>query len=133
MIRGISGNLLPLQFIEHQLSRLDSPIAHDRFRRWWARIEASCGPASGIRALADLIALPLCAELGFSASAAEFGSRHAMFQLRARYQSLPQSAGLIVAPWANRSPGIWRDAVDHARRLDAAWCLIAAPPFVQIV
>ena len=146
MIRGISGNLLPLHFVAtHLLTRHPSTTApatpaHQRFTRLWARVESTCGPATGVRALADIAAMPLLAALGFTASAADFRVRVARFQLRAR----PDPTGavmtetgapvaLLVAPWANRSPVIWRDAVDHARDIGADWCVIVAPPVLQIV
>jgi hypothetical protein len=158
MIRGISGNLLPLHFIaEHLLTRhpstrapanpLTGAATHDRFRRVWRRVESTCGPATGLRGLVDLAAMPLLAELGYAASAADFTGRVARFQLRARASAsapaaeaaaqaaaeIPAPVALLVAPWANRSPMIWRDAIDHARAIGATWCLIVAPPALQVV
>lgn len=149
MIRGISGNLLPLQFIAQHLCTSE-PVnpctrepAHARYRQWWSRVESHCGPATGLRALVDVAAMPLLADLGFTASAADFGSRLARFQLRRKPDLSAAIAtaraehdsplALIVAPWANQSPAIWRDAIDHARALNADWCLIVAPPTLQIV
>jgi hypothetical protein len=155
MIRGISGNLLPLQFVadhlltRHPSTRAPAPPAtpatpatpeHHPFRRWWSRVEATCGPATGLRAIVDVAAMPLCAELGYAASAADFTGRVARFQLRARLttdspgaSAKPGVVGLLVAPWANRSPAIWRDAVDHARAIGADWCLVVAPPHLQVI
>lgn len=149
MIRGISGNLLPLQFIAQHLCT-SAPVnpctgepAHNRYRRWWSRVESHCGPATGLRALVDVAAMPLLADLGFTASAADFRSRHARFQLRRRPDPSAvvtaaraehdTSLSLIVATWANQSPTIWRDAIDHARGIGAEWCVIVAPPTLQIV
>ncbi len=140
MIRGISGNLLPLQFIAKHLST-STPAApaararpeHGRYIRWWANVQQHCGPASGVRALSDLAAMPLFAEFGFTASAADFRSRAARFHLRDRQDPTASPAALLVAPWANRSPAIWRDAIDHARDIGASWSVIIAPPVIQIV
>lgn len=156
MLPGISGNLLPLQFISNHLQFADhSPSTtalataptHPPFSALWRRISATCGPATGLRALVDLAAMPLVAQLGFAASSADFSARVARFALRARTPRPPdrhahaeaprspqsQPIALLVAPWANRSPAIWRDAIEHARALAADWCLIVAPPVLQIV
>ena len=141
MLRGISGNLLPLHFIAQHLSpRAPSSLAHDRFSKLWRRVESTCGPATGVRMLVDLAAMPLVAELGFKASAADFRSRVARFHLTARPDpSRPPTApparpvSLLVGPWANRSPAMWREAIDHAHLIAADWCVIVAPPSLQIV
>jgi hypothetical protein len=146
MIRGISGNLLPLQFIATHLRttaatpQLAGMVDHTRFGRLWQRIENSCGPATGLRAIVDLAAMPLLAGLGYTASAAEFGSRIAKFQLRPRNLAADAEAAdnaglvaLVVSPWANRSPGIWREAIDYSRDISADWCLNVAPPLLQLI
>ncbi|TAK15024.1 MAG: hypothetical protein EPO35_08585 [Acidobacteria bacterium] len=140
MLPGISGNLLPLQYVATHLCTnapahlgTSAPVhpSHAHFARYWKRVEATCGPATGLRTITDVAAMPLMADLGFNASSAEFGSRVARFQLRAAPGAQP--VGLIVAPWANRSPAIWRDAVDHAHSVGAEWCVVFAPPALQIV
>ncbi len=144
MIRGISGNLLPLQFIaEHLLPphpSTSAPVhpgtgapAHQKFAHLWSHIESTCGPASGLRTIVDVAAMPLLAELGYAASAADVRSRAARFQLRARHDPEARPVALIVAPWANHSPVIWREAIDHANIIGAGWCVVVAPPTLQII
>lgn len=144
MIHGISGNLLPQQFIaEHLLPRhpgtgapmhpSTSAPAHQKFALLWSRIESTCGPASGLRTIVDVAAMPLLAELGFAASAADFRSRAARFHLRARHDPEIAPVALVVAPWANHSPAIWREAIDHANAIGTGWCVVVAPPALQII
>ena len=47
---------------------------------WWQRAERECGPATGLRAVFDLVAMPLFGILGFRARQAPVRSR----QTRAR-------------------------------------------------
>ena len=147
---GISGSLFPGRYLVDQLlidARADLH-AHDdsitaqhregmrrRLRHWWRNVTATCGPASGVRALFDIGAMPLAAALGFRASTADFSARMARARLdpRAAHDHAGAPVALLVAPWAHRSPAIWRDAATHARDCGASWCLIFAPPHLQIL
>ena len=135
---GIGGSLFPSRYLADRLladagvgDRADGAVTQRRLRHWWRNVAMTCGPASGIRALFDVAAMPLAAALGFRATSADFTARTA----RARLESAgaPAPLALLVAPWAQRSPSLWRDAVAYARSIDATWCLIVAPPYLQVL
>lgn len=134
---GISGGLFPSRYVADRLLHDAAPIdagecwvQADRLSRWWTRVESTCGPATGVRALFDLAAMPLFGSLGFRASDAVF-DRSAV---RARLET-PRGTpvALIVLPWAARPPGTWRVAVETASAIDAAWCFVLAPPFLSVL
>ena len=70
MIAGVSGRLLTASFIETELDALAGHAIppHDVIRaleEWSTRREATFGPASSVRSIADGIALPLLKLLGY--------------------------------------------------------------------
>ena len=134
---GLGGNLFPSQFIvdglNNQLARISTDALERRRRHaraWWERVDATCGPATGIRAIFDLVAMPLAGMLGFRARSAEFDRGHGRACLET---SGRVPVNLIVLPWAARPPGIWRDLADAATRFGAHWTIVVAPPFVSVV
>lgn len=147
---GISGSLFPSRYIADQLlidaarcraittgstSAVDihRPDTRRRFAHWWRTVEGSCGPLTGIRALFDIAAMPLASALGFRATSATFTARSARVRLECLGTRVASPVVLIVAPWAHRSPSIWRDAVAEARACGADWSLILAPPHLQVL
>jgi hypothetical protein len=134
---GISGTLFPSRYLAAALERdVGISLAPDDFearRRqclaWWRRVEASCGSATGLRAIFDLAAMPLAAMLGFRARRVSFGRDRAHAQLETADGA---AVGLVVLPWAVRSPGRWRDLTGAAREAGAGWCLLVAPPFLAV-
>jgi len=138
---GIGGSLFPSGYLADRLledcvptTSADSAAMRRRLQHWWRTVAATCGPASGIRALFDVAAMPLAAALGFRATSATFTSRVAHARLEPRAASGGTTAvPLLVAPWAHRPPAIWHDAAELARASDASWCLILAPPHFQIL
>lgn len=139
MLPGISGNLLPLQYIATHLRTAGGAPTHERFAKLWRHIAATCGPATGIRTIADVAAMPLVAELGYRAHAADFTRRPARCQLHARQpidaitHTPRRPVALLISPWSHRSPTMWRAAVDYAREIGADWCLVIAVPALQII
>ena len=132
---GVSGTLFPSRFLA-SLSLETGPVSDrseefvDRRQRdflaWWASVERQCGPATGLRALFDRVAMPLASLLGFRAHDAEFEDR----LVTARLESARGQVRLALVPWAARASRVWR-GLD---RPDAAtWCLLVAPPFVSMV
>jgi hypothetical protein len=144
---GFGGRLLPREFVVERFGHggatrfgLADGADVGAIGRLWRRVELGCGPLTGIRAIADVAAMPLAAALGYRAGDARFDANRATFRLTKRdvaddgvADGLDRPVALLVAPWAHRSPAIWRDAVSAAHRHRADWCLIVAPPFVQIV
>lgn len=144
-LSGIGGSLLPGRYIaDHLLADLAttgaerSATTHRQLRQWWRVVSEECGPATGLRALFDVAAMPLAALLGFRTTSATFFSHMATARLEARDRHGAGDVGatpvaLVVTPWAHRSPSVWRDAVLAAQAWRADWCLLVAPPFVQII
>jgi hypothetical protein len=135
---GVSGTLFPGRFLTATLAGglgLRGPAGPDdefrrRLRAWWNRVESTCGPATGVRALFDLAAMPLAALLGFRAHDAAFDRAHATARLSTR-RGTP--VALLVLPWASRPSRVWRLIADVARHAGADWCLLLSPPFLTLV
>ncbi len=135
---GITGSLFPGRYLEDGLdrdlpglqafSRLE-PVRR-RFARWWSAVERTCGPATGLRALFDLVAMPAAGMLGFRASSARFEPKWASARLDTR-RGTP--VALVLLPWSARPTTVWRDLDTTAREIDASWCLLVAPPTISIV
>jgi hypothetical protein len=135
---GISGSLLPSRFLAGLGPSLGlaSPTRpkdgriEPRLQRWWQRVETRCGPATGLYALFDLVAMPLVGWLGFRARDAVFRRDSVVAQLRTPGGTV---VGLILLPWAARPSQLWRDLERDARALDVDWCLLLSPPFASLV
>ncbi len=131
-VPGIGGHLFPGRFLAGRTSHVDAH-AQQAWLRWWTGVARACGPATGTRAVFDLIAMPLCARLGFRASRLT----PAGDALTARLLTpRGQAVGLHVLSWrgwAARPPAVWRDAVATARAHDADWCLVLAPPHLSLL
>jgi hypothetical protein len=134
---GVGGALFPRRYVSDRLVRdagaLDERLAAQtraRLLRWWSDLADACGPATGIRALFDLGAMPLFGALGFDASDATFDRAAARVRL-----ATPggESLALLILPWATRPLGIWRRAAVAARELAATWCFVFAPPYLSLV
>jgi hypothetical protein len=135
---GIAGNLLPSRFLagSSELLKLQptagllTDARTRQLRRWWAGVDATCGPATGLRALFDLVAMPLFGMLGFRARDADFGRTEARARL-----TLPGgvTVALLLHAWAERPPSVWRDVADTSHDLGAEWCFLLAPPHLSLI
>ena len=77
---GISGSLFPERYLTDAMHAVAPPLPapvlarqQRHLRRWWHGVAAACGPATGLRAIFDLVAMPLFGLLGFRAHDAVFG------------------------------------------------------------
>ena len=137
LLPGISGTLFPSQFLSTLLERGAQDLGMDdelerqrrRFIAWWKSVDAECGPATGLRALFDLVGMPLASLLGFRARNAEFESGRVHVDLFAPNRRV----ALVLLPWAVRPSGLWRDLTARDRTNRGDWCLLLAPPFVSVV
>ena len=92
-----------------------------QLERWWQTVESSSGPATGLRTLFDVVAMPLFGALGFRATGATFERARIVVRLD---DGASGAVGLIVTAWAARSSTAWRDVVNAARTLGAEWCFL---------
>lgn len=138
LLPGVSGTLFPSRFLTATLTgglgRAGPTGPDDEFRRqlraWWNRVESTCGPATGVRALFDLAAMPLAALLGFRAHDAIFDRAHVAARLCTRRGA---TVALLVLPWASRPSRVWRLIAGTTRDVGADWCLLLSPPFLTLV
>ena len=136
---GIGGSLLPGRFVADRLL-IEWPIGTldevERRRRhlegWWRRLAATCGPATGIRGVFDMAAMPLFGTLGFRARDVAFDSHRARASVRLETRT-GVAVALVVLPWAHRPSAAWRDVASSSRAAGAAWCFLMAPPFLSLV
>ena len=136
-INGLTGSLLShealLKLVRERLrGELDEPGcegARRRMRAWHAPLRQTLGPASGTRAVLDLLALPLVAHLGFHASllGRTGAPPYAALQFRDR-----DAAVLIVTPWGADAGAAWRDAVRRGIGHAVRWCLCVNGPAVRL-
>lgn len=127
---SVGGSLFPSAFLAsiEAFDRSDDQSERRRsvLARWWRSVEGRCGPATAVRTLFDVAAMPLAALLGFRAADAQFDPRVATARL---YAGGTRNL-LVVLPWSSRLPAVWRDL--HAHH-DAQWALVIALPFVSVV
>jgi hypothetical protein len=136
-MNAITGTLFPSRYLVDRLLVEAAPIddatlRHQRTRllRWWAGVEAACGPATSVRAVFDLAAMPLFAMLGYRASNARFDRGACEVHLQTP-NGVPVE--LLVLPWASQPSSVWRRAVTAGRDSGASWCFALAPPFLSLI
>jgi hypothetical protein len=128
MLAGLSGSLLSHHFAERILQdefsgRLgDASLAGAArsFAHWWEAHGSQLGPASSIRSIWDLAAVPLVELLGFRAAPP------AGDECDVRHASLIASSGrvaLVAATWSLSLDNVWRDAARRGIGVDASWVL----------
>src|SRR5207248_3003541 len=134
-LAGVSGRLFPVRYLSDRL-HVDAaaslaaadPSRHQRrLVEWWKRVELRCGPASGLRTLFDVAAMPLFAMLGFRAADVGFERDAARACLLTRAGT---PVGLLVLHWSARPSSTWKRAVEAAIAHGADWCFVLAPPFL---
>src|SRR5687768_11748681 len=118
MLPGISGSLIAGAFLEEVIlpqlltSRAPTPRELRALYQWWRRTERSLGPASGIRAVADIGAIPLAELVGFQVRQLEPYGNGFVGVLQTAATSL---VVLRTTAW-NADPGTaWRDTVRAGR------------------
>src|SRR5215813_9266323 len=120
MIAGVRGRLITASFAATELSAIpgSSSPARDTLRaldEWATRREAMFGPASGVRAIADGIAIPLLKILGFTIMRRQDDKGYA--RLEAGWRGIPL-VPVVVAGWDDPLDGTWRHSILDAVRAD---------------
>jgi hypothetical protein len=113
---GLTGHLLSASFLETKLSTGDS----HRFAELRQQI-SSLGPASSLRAVLDAAALPLLDAAGMTGSRDVTSWRDVLI---ATIGTNAPPVVLLVVPWGNPLHLYWREAIEHATRRQARWCLL---------
>ena len=128
MLAGLSGSLVSHYFAERILQQEFSgrlgdtslAAAERSFTGWWQTQATQLGPASSIRSIWDLAAVPLVELLGFTAPSARGDGPDT------RHTLLMGSSGriaLVVATWNVSLDNLWREAARRGIGVDAAWVL----------
>ena len=137
MIRGLSGSLLSHEALSGPvpnalcglLGESDRDTALRRMRAWYLTARSTLGPTAGVRAVFDLVAVPLVAQLGFRAQVigSALSPPYAVLQADARSVGV-----LLAAPWGADMAGVWRDAVRRGIGHDVRWCLCVNGPGLRL-
>ena len=129
MLAGLTGSLITHHFAERvlrqefagRLGEISLPPAERAFAHWWQTVaEPQLGPASSIRSIWDLAAIPLIELLGFTAAPAVSDGTDT------RYAPLTASGtrvALVAATWNASLDNLWRKSARHAIGLDTDWVL----------
>jgi len=135
MIAGLRGRLVSASFAQSRLQTLSGaaapPAAVVRaLDRWSDRRAAVLGPASSVRAIAEVALLPLLRILGF-----DIGRRVDRDGAAILEAALPSGGAVpaIALPWNDSLDSAWRDAVRDGIRADAAWCFCSNGAVLRIV
>ena len=135
MIAGISGRLLTASYIETELAALAGHAVppHDVIRaldEWSMRREASFGPASGVRSVADGIAIPVLKLLGYTV--AKRIDRPDTTRIDAAFRGRPVLP-VTVLGWDESLDAAWRESVLDAVRTDERWSVAINGTSLRIV
>ena len=142
MVTGLRGRLVTSAFVQDILPTLPGaapppPSAARALERWAERVEASCGPASSLRTIADAAVIPLLRILGFDIlrRADEDAAIH--LHASARDEARPPSrrgvVPVVVLRWGEALHGAWRASVIGGIRTDTRWCLCSNGRALRII
>jgi hypothetical protein len=134
MIPGVRGRLVTAAFVRDVFPELAPERPPAAFRRaldsLWGRIEAGVGPASSIRAVADVVAIPLIKTLGLSVAGRD--EADGLCRLRTDAGGRP-GPPVVTLPWAAALDSSWRAAVTFAASQDSRWTFCVNGPSLRIV
>jgi hypothetical protein len=124
VIAGVNGRLITASFASTELPLLagvgEPPLEVARAVARWDRVRhASLGPASSVRAVADVAVIPLLQMLGYSIA----GRRETPFRCELVAAGACASLPVLVTTWGEPLDIVWRDTVRGAISADARWCI----------
>jgi hypothetical protein len=139
MLSGLSGSLVPHDYAERllhaefagKLGEQSSAGAHRTFRRWWSAAGLQLGPASSLRSVWNVGAIPLAEHLGFAVSPAS--TSEGRDTRRALLTCHDTRVALVAGHWDASLDSLWRDAVRHGIDQQAAWSLCTNGRQVRLV
>jgi N-6 DNA Methylase/Eco57I restriction-modification methylase len=124
------GTLLSRQFARDMLERFAGRLGERSLSRaqralhhWQRRVRATLGPASGLAALQDVAAAPLCSLLGFEVRPREASAEHAFVLSRLIAPGGHHHVPLVVGPWHARLDRVARRALQEAAALGSPWAI----------
>jgi hypothetical protein len=132
MIPGIRGGLISSAFARDVLPTLPEAVGVPRpiasaLASWSRRIEATLGLTSSVRAITDVVVLPLLDLLGLNVERRIEEGDQCVLHVRALRQGSGQAGGtrvvVIVSGWGEPLDRIWRSSIIHAIATDARWCV----------
>jgi hypothetical protein len=123
MIAGVRGRLITASFAATELPAIPGSSVPTRetlraLHEWSDRRDAAFGPASGVRAIADGIAIPLLKILGFTIIRRHDDQGCARLEAGWRGMAL---VPVTVARWDDPLDGIWRHSILDVVRADERW------------
>jgi len=129
VIEGVSGSLVSHHYAEYllgtvfagRLGERSRDHARRRIRAWWRRDGSRLGPASSLRSVFDLGAVPLLSVLGFSARQPREATRGMLLVADAASPTI--TAPLLVGPWGAAFDLLWGAVARESARLDTPWVL----------
>jgi hypothetical protein len=128
VLAGIGGDLLSGSFLERRLSavlgshddRRASRFAGD-LARWWRAVRETCGPATSVRALADVALRPLSTLLGVTVSrVSRVDDELWLSALHAPDLHLPA----VLCVWGAPLDRTWRTSVRLGLATGSRWCAL---------
>ena len=127
MAHGVRGRLVSASFADAWLASLpeaDAPSAHvlRALDAWAERRDASLGPASSPRAIADIAVVPLLKILGYSIERRLDEPGRAVLNAFAPSRTV---IPVVIVPWNESLERTWRGVVIEGIRSDARWCFCA--------
>ncbi len=131
MLTGFSGHLVSESFLEHYLAQQAPRDLTGERRRFaaWRRECRGLGPASSLRALADVGMEPLARLLRLAPDAMEHGPEIALCVGRASSHPV----ALAACSWGERLDPHWRRAIRFAHAHGATWALLFNGTHLRIV
>ena len=138
MLTGLSGLLLSHYFAEQllhvqfagRLGEGSGPAAHAALSRWWSEGASQLGPASSLRAVWDVAAVPLAEHLGFEVSAIDRASGDTRCGL---LTGADIRIGLLAGHWTTSLDRLWRETARSGIGLETAWFLCTNGRQVRLV
>jgi hypothetical protein len=135
MIPGVRGRLVTASFARDVLPGLPGaeaipPAAARSLRGWWHRCDASLGPASAVRSVADVALVPLLRLLGFEPVEGRHIREHQILEIHC---GGGVDLAAVATVWNASLDRAWRMAVMHAIARDAAWCFCCNGTALRIV
>jgi hypothetical protein len=135
MAAGVRGRLVSAAFIDTELPSLPGaaaapPVVVRDLDAWADRRDASIGPASSARAIADIAVIPLLRILGYTIERrVDEPARVVLDALTASRVVVP----VVVVPWNESLERTWRALVIEGIRADARWCFCSNANALRIV